>query len=721
MAILPTILRAASALLPAAALAAADPALAPKSEPSLTISPRPEPAMRPLVDPQVEKGNQLYFQGELTNAAAAYEKAAVRAPTLLDAWLNGAVVLEEIGKRPKAVEWLRKAAALAPNDARILTELGWAELRNKDFKSAESHLRDALAVDAKLSYAVIGLGRAKLAQKRLAEAADDLARAQALDPLNDLAHFYAAQALEAKGDFAGAVEAYKKAAMNDSYFVENRYALGRAFMRLNRFYEAATQFAKVIEADPANAALRQLKQKMQQLIPKGVPPDKSKQQAKALDSGAEVLERPMGNLPLVRVGIGTSAMGKPLQRWALQFQASTPFSVVDEKTLKTVASGPARELWQVRFAAPGKKAKFEVLNPLGEVVGSTKNAVLVRPDLARGGTVLLQDIPYGRGTLWSGIGLKHLRGEVELSVHPSGKGFRIVNLVDLESYTHGVLSAEMPITSPLEALKSQAVIARTHGLFIKNVTRRHAKDGYDLCDGQHCQVYTGINAESERSRAVVNATRARIVAFKGKIAQALFSSNCGGHSQAGRELTGWGEVKYWESIRDAAPDSLTYPDAPWALRWWLRSRPPAYCRESGHVYPSHYRWTRVVKVKDITDKINRNYKVGRILGLRTLRRARSGHLNSVLIKGSRKDVTMTKEINIRSMLGLGSQRSALFVVDTETGADGNADTLIFHGAGWGHGVGLCQSGAMGRAEKGHMYDSILKAYYPGTELGNLRY
>ena len=279
----------------------------------------------------------------------------------------------------------------------------------------------------------------------------------------------------------------------------------------------------------------------------------------------------------------------------------------------------------------------------------------------------------------------------------------------------------MPIESPVEALKAQSVVARTNALYAMTVLRRHRKQGYDLCDGEHCQVYLGVMAESARSRSVVGATRGRIVAYRGKTAQVLYASNCGGHTQSGNDIPGWGETPYWKGVSDTPPGSPPQPGSPWELHWWLQSTPPAYCMPSRFVHPSHYRWTRVLSAKSLEEKFNRKTKLGKILGIHTLRRSDSGHLDTVLILGSRNNIKIKDETRLRNLLGVGSLRSTLFVVDTEYAQNGRPENFVFHGGGWGHGVGMCQSGAMGRADQRQSYEDILKAYYPDTQLGSLRY
>jgi SpoIID/LytB domain protein len=334
--------------------------------------------------------------------------------------------------------------------------------------------------------------------------------------------------------------------------------------------------------------------------------------------------------------------------------------------------------------------------------------------------VVLKDIPADYASVARGGGERPLRGAVEASPFPGRRALALVNVVDLESYTHGVLASEMPIVSPVEALKAQAVVARTHALFIKTVTLRHKKDGFDICDGQHCQVYWGVRNESAKSRAIVEATRGRVVAYEGRIAHVLYASNCGGHTQSGKDLRGWGNVPYWKGVTDADP-RVRPPASPWELRLWLRTRPAAFCRASSFVHPSHFRWTRVIPAADLEDRINRSLKIGRLLGIRTLQRSPSGHLNSVAVVGSRQSPVVSKEISIRGLLGDGSQRSALFMVETESDEKGRPLRFTFYGGGWGHGVGMCQSGAIGRAGEGRSYADILASYYAGTQLGNLRY
>ena len=114
-------------------------------------------------------------------------------------------------------------------------------------------------------------------------------------------------------------------------------------------------------------------------------------------------------------------------------------------------------------------------------------------------------------------------------------------------------------------------------------------------------------------------------------------------------------------------------------------------------------------------------KIGRLISVIPLKRSVSGNVNSVLFIGSKGRAIVRDELEIRNLLGLQTLRSTLFVLDAEYDAKGHLQSLIFHGGGWGHGVGLCQSGAMGRAAAGQDYKQIIQAYFPGVKIKKLDY
>lgn len=669
---------------------------------------QPEEAPEPDVSGPLNRGHALYFKGDHAGALKAYSEAVKLSSRSVEGWLNGAAVHEELGDPKKALWWYARAAALKREPA-IETALGWAQFRARDFKGAEATFSRVLKRHPQSAYALLGLARVRLAAKDPVEAAALLKRAGEASPLLNLTYFFLGRAYEAVGDAPRTIDAYRQAVAADSYFHEARDALGRAYLRQRSANEAWRHFSRILSADPNNKRVRTLVAKLQPLLTgaaaSGRPPALSRPAVPPLEPGG----------PQIRAAIWTDGLGKPRPRTMTAFSASSDFVIEDLKG-KKLAQGRADDFWTVELKTKGKRRLLQLSDPGGRFRLVRAEPIVVRP--APGGVVALTEGAPRAAAL---AAPKLLRGALEISLTASRRSLRLVNTLDLETYTHGVLSAEMPIRSPLEALKAQAVVARSHALFIKKVTRRHRRDGYDVCDEQHCQVYEGVRAESDRSRMVVEGSRGRIALYNGRVAHVIYSSNCAGHTQAGADLAGWGEVPYWRGVPDS-PGRLPPPKSPWALRRWLTTSPAAYCKPSTYVHPSHFRWTRAVPWKDLEERAARRFKgLGKLRFVRPLRRSPAGNVNGLLVQGSRRSQKVTSEMAIRGLLGVGSVRSTLFFFDVEYGSDGRPELLVFHGGGWGHAVGLCQSGAMGRAEAGQTYEDIVRAYFPGTTLGDADY
>jgi SpoIID/LytB domain protein len=682
---------------------------------STTTLPSPRPPAAPSRDflRLLRQGHDAYARGDYARAIARYEAASrVNAASVLP-WLNGGAVWDEAGQPRQAALWYGRAVRLDALNYEALGALGWAQLRCHDAAEAAASLRRVLQRDPDDAWANLGLARAELASAQPRKAVTLLTRAEAAGPTSNLDALFLGRAYEALEDRANAIAAYRQGAGSDSYFLEARQALGRLYLRARRYTEAFRQFAKVLEADPRNPEFAALLVKVQPLLSQESP--RIGGVRSPVTPVAPSTAFPKG-IPVLRIGIGTTPLGRPRARRSVAFSATTDFILSDAKTGKSFASARADEFWVARLKMVGRRLAMELADASGRVRLVRREPFVITPRSRDQGLVAL-DL-NGSGQAAAATAEKLLRGEVEIAVWR--RTLRVVNRLDLENYTHGVVSAEMPIRSPLEALKAQAVTARTHALFIKTVTRRHRRDGYDVCDEQHCQVYAGARAESERSRAVVEATRGIIVTYRDRPAHAIYSADCGGSTQDGRWLTGWGDVPYWKGISDS-PVPEAAPDSPWALRRWLTSSPQAYCKPSSFVHPSHFRWTRFVPWAELSRRIDLRYHTGRLKRIRTLRRAPSGNINSLLLEGTRRRVKVNSEMAIRGLPGLGSLRSTLFLFTPEFGPDGKPEAMTFTGGGWGHAVGMCQSGAMGRAEAGQDFPQIILSYYPGTALGRSDY
>nr|BCX00663.1 MAG: sporulation protein [Bacteroidota bacterium] len=272
------------------------------------------------------------------------------------------------------------------------------------------------------------------------------------------------------------------------------------------------------------------------------------------------------------------------------------------------------------------------------------------------------------------------RGAMEVEVQSDGSLW-LINVVDLEDYVASVVGAEMPF-SELEALKAQAVLVRTYTL--ANLYR-FLPLGYHMEDHQSSQIYRGLTTERPLTRRAAIETFGQILTHEGRPVEAVYSSTCGGITAAGEEA--------WSA--------LPVP--------YLKAAEDPFCAHSPHA-----RWRSALPRRAVLDALSR--ALGRaVTGLRVLEQGPSGRITSVLAEG-REPVRLTGtqlRAILSQALGWQALRSTLVRIST------TGDQLIFEGRGLGHGVGLCQYGAQGRARAGHTYREILEAYYPGARLERL--
>jgi peptidoglycan hydrolase-like amidase len=253
------------------------------------------------------------------------------------------------------------------------------------------------------------------------------------------------------------------------------------------------------------------------------------------------------------------------------------------------------------------------------------------------------------------------------------------------------------------------VVARTYAL-ARRSSHPHGRDGFDLCDEQHCQVYAGAAAETAAVRAAVDGTRGEVLSIRGRPAYTAYASNCGGEGRSAREA-GWGGASYLGRTFDGKDGA--FPASSGAFRDWLLGGPDLFCGASRFVPGCHSRWARVVDAADVTAALRRRRDIGPLKRLEVLRRDAAGRVTLLRATGERGELTLGSESFARQILGRGTLRSDFYALEMQERA-GRVVRVFVYGGGWGHGVGLCQGGAAGRAEAGQTHEEILKHYFPGT-------
>ncbi len=649
----------------------------------------------------LQDAHRLYFQGESEKALALYEQILGLMPSE-EASLSAATIAAELGRHDEAIGILTRALKKNPDSYFLQRDLAWLLLgEEKPLKAAPLFEMIAGTEDV---VSLLARGVFETEMKRPDAASGYFQKMVDRWPRLSMGYFFLGDTQERKQAYEAAANYYERALKEDSHFVEVRPRLAAMFEKRNMMDDAWRQHVKITYADPGNiqalVGMARLVSKITKKPDEIVPP-------KVIEKHRPItLIRGASDLPKLRVGIGTSSAGKPTTKKSVRFRTSSPFMILNATGTLMLAQGRPVETYDVRIATNNKH--LLVLAPDGKEIARSTMTVLLRQIEPQSSTIL-NALTYAPGMTWGGMADKELRGDIEFIFDRKNKRLVIVNHVNIEEYCYGVLAAEMPVHWPMEALKSQAVIVRTLGLYRKRNFRLHRKYGYDVCDEQHCQVYTGVGVESDKVRTAVDETRGIIVTYQGNPIHGVFSSNCGGRTQSGGQA-GWGDVAYWKSVSDA---SEALPSTPWGLSEWLKKYPDVFCQTSSYVWMPEYRWWRVVPADVIARRVARKRNIGRLRQIRILKRNAAGRVRKVQFVGTKNSLTLTKEHEIRRYLGLGLLRSDLFTIHRLVEHE-KTKAFVIAGGGWGHAVGFCQSGAAGRADKGQKFREILGHYFPGT-------
>ncbi len=269
------------------------------------------------------------------------------------------------------------------------------------------------------------------------------------------------------------------------------------------------------------------------------------------------------------------------------------------------------------------------------------------------------------------------RGEITFIRTPDNH-ITVVDNINVEDYIKGVLYHEVSHHWPMEALKAQAVAARTYALYSINL----AGKPYDVTNDIYSQVYGGRKSERYRTDLAVDHTRGQVLTYDGKIIPAYYHATCGGMTEDAKEL--------W-NVPDIPP---------------LRGVPCGFCRDSPHML-----WKKNFRLRDIQDALDlHGYKVGGIKDISIVDRDRSGRIDQLKITQNNGQELIIKGKDFRTLMGPNVLLSNNYEIITQ----GYYVDIL--GRGWGHGVGMCQWGALGMARQQFNYRQILAYYYPQSVL-----
>jgi SpoIID/LytB domain protein len=333
------------------------------------------------------------------------------------------------------------------------------------------------------------------------------------------------------------------------------------------------------------------------------------------------------------------------------------------------------------------------------------------------GILKIKKVPYGIGWWWEGIEDRIYEGEIEISINENKK-FDVIVTLPLEQYLCGVIPYEIGNDAPLEALKSQVIAARSETV-VALITGKYKGSNFDLCADVECQVFAGNNKRTIQTDKAVEETRGLCLFYDDEVIGAYYASNCGGMSEDVENV--WpdrsGAVPYWSSHFDSE-EKLNYdpennPDE------WIKSNPDVFCNSYFHPElpewsKKNFRWQVEMTNDELSSNLNEIKEIGTLKEIKIIERGNSGRIIKARFLGSEDSLELNSELEIRK-IKKPPFRSSCFIFD-KTFASDSSIIYKFNGAGWGHGVGMCQSGAVARAFSSQTYEQILNHYFPETEI-----
>ncbi|HZK12362.1 MAG TPA: SpoIID/LytB domain-containing protein [Atribacterota bacterium] len=346
----------------------------------------------------------------------------------------------------------------------------------------------------------------------------------------------------------------------------------------------------------------------------------------------------------------------------------------------------------------------------------------------------------------------YYRGSIEIDIDKEHRKLNVINIINIEEYLYGVLKKEISPSWPQEALKAQAVAARTFAIFNMN---KYIDEGYNICASTNSQVYGGVNHEDPLTNKAVDETQGVIMVYKGKPINAVYHSDSGGYTEDSENV--WGSsLPYLRSVKSIFEEKVT---------------------------PPHHTWSYSINEKDLAEKLQKQgYKINSIFSIESAKKSETGRINELILSADNNQVINIKTNDFRSLIGADLIRSTLFIIEA-IGRESNITediedkkeiedkeeqkesikeileqkkdwtirellelmkknkqqeeveeqkedivpkvisaklniplTFLFSGSGNGHGVGMSQWGAYGMALQGSRYQDILKYYYQGIEI-----
>lgn len=421
---------------------------------------------------------------------------------------------------------------------------------------------------------------------------------------------------------------------------------------------------------------------------------------------------------LIRVGISDNNF-KSLLYTDSEFTVATNFDIIDQSTGNSVLNIPANskiKISDINGELLVLKEDKQIFKALDSITIQPKNS----------GTISIVNLKRnGKQTSYRGI--------FEITKNPKNSNqFFIINILDLESYLKGVVPNEMPVRFGLEALKAQTIAARNYTL----KPREKFYKEFDVCDSVASQVYFGANTEQDLSNLAIKQTNGLVAIYDNELVLALYSSTAGGYTESYENA--FSDIKTREfpskpidhlKAKADIPETPNLSEETEARKFYL-----SYPNTLDNSSP-YFRWERQWTKDELEQLLKKTLiaqsttgfikpkatsaeEIGSLINIVVNKRGNSGKVMNLDIITDKKTFNVSKELVIRRVFTKNNKAlpSANFVIDTTLNQDKTLSGFIFHGGGYGHGVGISQWGAGTMASQGYKFDEILQHYYTGISI-----
>ena len=355
-------------------------------------------------------------------------------------------------------------------------------------------------------------------------------------------------------------------------------------------------------------------------------------------------------------------------------------------------------------------------------------------DIGESSYYTIDSVIAGRGFHWQKRIIISIHGK--LVIRRKGGYLFLINILGLESYLMCVATSEMNAECPSALLEAQTIAARSW--MVASSEDKHRDLGLDACNDDCCQRYQGLNGLNDRAKIATMSTKGIFLTYNKKICDARYSKSCGGITENNENVWGDEPKPYLRSIYDGKSNSVPDLSNDSVLLKWFSNDNDCFCSNNsvninklkkylGLVddQGNYSRWKITYSMKQLVRMVNKslNQNLEMIKSVKIERRGKSGRAIELIIYGIRNDeciqIRLTSEYEIRRVFHPKFLYSSAFIINPSSGIKNNKEKITLIGAGWGHGVGLCQIGALGMALSGMGYEEILRHYFTSTEITKL--